>query len=165
MLGRHTSRMHLRVRRGISSELHTPRASGLRPQKTVSPMGRMLASAAASPASSSESSTGNPSAVLHRTLKSAPRQVVSGDGHYLTFSDGHRILDSTCGAAVSCIGYDNQRVKKAMIDQIDKFAYANSMFFGHPIGEALAAELVNSTRGVMSKAYVMCSGESSYYPS
>lgn len=168
MLGRHTSRMSLSVRRGISSglplRLHTT-PSSLWQQKTAPLMGRTLASAAASPALSTENSTNTPSAVLHRTLKSAPRQVVAGDGHYLIFSDGHKMLDSTCGAAVACIGYNNQRVKKAMVDQIDKFAYANSMFFGHPVGEALAAELVNSTGGVMSKAYVMCSGELSYYPS
>ena len=159
MLGRHTSRMSLSVRRGISSDLplrlHTT-PSRLWQQRT-------LASAAASPAVSTENSTDTPSAVLHRTLKSAPRQVVKGDGKYLIFSDGHKMLDSTCGAAVACIGYNNERVKKAMVDQIDKFAYANSMFFGHPVGEALAAELVNSTGGVMSKAYVMCSGELSYY--
>lgn len=100
-----------------------------------------------------------PSAVLHRSLKSAPLQVVSGDGKHLTFSNGHKIIDTTCGAAVACIGYNNKRVKKAMVEQIDKFAYCNSMFFGHPIGEALAAELVNGTDGVMSKAYIMCSGE------
>ncbi|KAH7109766.1 ornithine aminotransferase, partial [Dactylonectria macrodidyma] len=99
-----------------------------------------------------------PSAVLHRSLKSAPLQVVSGDGKQLTFSKGHKITDTTCGAAVACIGYNNKRVKKAMVEQIDKFAYCNSMFFGHPIGEALAAELVNGTDGVMSKAYIMCSG-------
>ncbi|KAJ6442312.1 Aminotransferase [Purpureocillium lavendulum] len=103
-------------------------------------------------------STTPTSAVLHRSLKTAPLQVVSGNGRYLTFSDGHKLLDSTCGAAVACIGYSNKRVKKAMTDQIDKFAYCNSMFFGHPIGEELAAELINGTEGAMSRAYIMCSG-------
>ncbi|TPX13693.1 uncharacterized protein E0L32_005896 [Thyridium curvatum] len=98
------------------------------------------------------------SAVLHRSLKSPPPQVVSAKGKYLTFSDGTEILDSTCGAAVACIGYQNERVKKAMVDQIDKFSYCNSMLFGHAIGEELADELIAGTKGVMSKAYVMCSG-------
>lgn len=101
-----------------------------------------------------------PSAVLHRTLKTAPLQVVSAEGTYLTFSNGQRIMDTTCGAAVACIGYNNKRVKQAMVEQIDKFAYCNSMFFGHPIGEQLAAELVEGTGGVMSKAYIMSSGMS-----
>ncbi|KAK7425306.1 hypothetical protein QQZ08_008203 [Neonectria magnoliae] len=99
-----------------------------------------------------------PSAVLHRSLKSAPMQVVSADGKRLTFSNGHEIIDTTCGAAVACIGYKNKRVKNAMVEQIDKFAYCNSMFFGHPIGEALAAELINGTDGAMSKVYITSSG-------
>lgn len=67
-------------------------------------------------------------------------------------------MDTTCGAAVACIGYNDSRVKDAMVKQIDKFSYCNSMFFGHPIGEELADELVRGTRGVMSKAYIMSSG-------
>lgn len=99
------------------------------------------------------------SAVLHRTLKSVPPQVVSANGKHLTFSDGKTILDTTCGAGVACIGYNNERVKRAMADQLDKFAYCNSMFFSHPIGEELATELINGTEGAMSKAYIMCSGQ------
>ncbi|OLN92105.1 putative aminotransferase C1771.03c-like protein 1 [Colletotrichum chlorophyti] len=98
------------------------------------------------------------SAVLHRSLKSAPPKVVSANGKYLTFSNGRTILDTTCGAAVSCIGSNNERVKKAMVEQIDKFAYCNSMFFSHEIGEQLASELIQGTDGAMSKAYIMCSG-------
>ncbi|KAF2971902.1 hypothetical protein GQX73_g1740 [Xylaria multiplex] len=98
------------------------------------------------------------SAVLHRTLKSAPPQVLSANGKYVSFSDGSRILDTTCGAGVACIGYNDKRVREAMINQIDKFSYCNSMFFGHPIGEQLATELIHGTDGVMSKAYIMCSG-------
>ncbi|GKT44661.1 putative aminotransferase [Colletotrichum spaethianum] len=98
------------------------------------------------------------SAVLHRSLQSAPPQVVSANGKHLTFSDGRTILDTTCGAAVACIGSNNERVKRAMVKQIDKFAYCNSMFFGHEVGEQLAAELIQGTGGAMSKAYFMCSG-------
>lgn len=100
------------------------------------------------------------SAVLHRSIKAPPRQVVTANGRRLTFSNGQEILDSTCGAAVSCIGNNNERVKKAMLAQMDKFSYCNSMFFGHPIGEELCAELIDGTQGAMAKAYVMCSGQS-----
>lgn len=48
-----------------------------------------------------------------------------------------------------------------MVEQIDKFAYCNSMFFGTPIGEQLAANLIEGTMGEMSKAYIMCSGKPS----
>lgn len=98
------------------------------------------------------------SAMLHRTIKSDPLQMVEADGTQLTFSNGHKIIDTTCGAGVACIGYNNKRVKKAMVDQIDKFSYANSMFFSHPVGEELASEVIRGTNGHMSKAYIMSSG-------
>lgn len=116
---------------------------------------RTLASIAATAISTGEQD----SAVLHRSLKTPPMLVVSARERHLTFSDGHEILDSTCGAAVACLGSHNERVKKAMIEQIDKFSYCNSMFFGHPIGEQLCAELIRGTEGAMAKAYIMCSGE------
>ncbi|CAG9989338.1 unnamed protein product [Clonostachys byssicola] len=112
----------------------------------------------ASIAATARSTAEQDSAVLHRSLKTSPMMVVSARERHLTFSDGHEILDSTCGAAVACIGSHNDRVKKAMIEQIDKFSYCNSMFFGHPIGEQLCAELIRGTEGAMAKAYIMCSG-------
>ena len=100
------------------------------------------------------------SAVLHPVLKPPPLQVVAAKGNKVRFSNGQEIEDTTSGAAVACIGYDSERVKNAMIRQIDKFSYSNSMFYGHPIGEELATELVTSTKGEMSTAYIMCSGKS-----
>lgn len=159
MLCRSGSRTPFRVFAGVR---YFPKTNAAALTRAVSST-RAFATSAAAVADRPDSGLGNktsgPSAVLHRSLKIEPLQVVSADGKHLTFSNGHQILDTTCGAAVACIGYNNKRVKKAMVEQIDKFAYCNSMFFGHPIGEALATELVNGTDGVMSKAYIMCSGE------
>lgn len=102
-----------------------------------------------------------PSGVLHPTLKPLPLHVVAADGTMLKFSDGRTIEDTTGGAAVACIGYHNERVKAAIVKQWDKFAYSNSMFYGHAIGEELAAELLRGTNQEMSKVYLMCSGTSS----
>lgn len=98
------------------------------------------------------------SAMIHRSLKEPPPQLVSAEGTTIRFSNGHEVQDTSCGAAVACIGYKNERVKKAMVEQMDKFSYCNTFFYGHPIGEALATELINGTEGLMSKAYISCSG-------
>ncbi|KAK0384515.1 hypothetical protein NLU13_8601 [Sarocladium strictum] len=95
----------------------------------------------------------------HRwSIPPPPLNVVAARGTTVTFSNGKTIEDTSCGAAVACIGYDNERVKAAMMKQIDEFAYSNSMFYGHPIGEELAAELIRGTNGEMAKVYLMCSG-------
>jgi hypothetical protein len=111
-----------------------------------------------------QSSIQSESAVLHRTLHAAPPQMVSATENHISFSNGQSILDSTCGAGVACIGYTNKRVRQAMINQIDNFSYCNSMFFGHPIGEQLASELVQGTGGAMAKAFVVCSGTHRHQP-
>lgn len=98
------------------------------------------------------------SAVLHRSIKANPMQVVAAKGTRMRFSNGHEMEDTTCGASVACLGHGNERVRQAMIDQMDKFYYCNSMFFGHQVGEDLADELVNGTGGAMAKAYIMSSG-------
>ncbi|KIV95196.1 hypothetical protein PV10_02876 [Exophiala mesophila] len=98
------------------------------------------------------------SALIHRSLHSPPPQVVSAKGQILTFSDGRQIWDTTCGAAVACLGYGNQRVQQAIIDQTAKFSYVNSMFFGTDVAEQLANEVIRGTGGKMSKAYFLSSG-------
>lgn len=113
-----------------------------------------------------QSSLGNasePSVLLHPDLKTAPLNVVAAKGTTVTFSNGKKMEDTTCGAAVACIGYDNERVKTAMIKQMHNFSYSNSMFYGHQIGEELAAELIRGTDGKMSKVYLMSSGTLSHF--
>lgn len=68
------------------------------------------------------------------------------------------MLDTTCGAAVACIGHGNARVKAAMMAQIDAFSYCNSIFFGTAVGEELCRTLVEGTGNQMAKALIMCSG-------
>jgi adenosylmethionine-8-amino-7-oxononanoate aminotransferase len=101
----------------------------------------------------------NPSAVLHRSLHHAASQVVGASGLYLHLSNGQKLLDATAGPAVACLGHGNERVKNAIIRQQDKVSYCHSMFFGTPTAEALARELIESTNGEMSKAYILSSGE------
>ncbi|KAJ3477014.1 hypothetical protein NLG97_g8955 [Lecanicillium saksenae] len=87
-----------------------------------------------------------------------PMQVVEAEGTHMRFSNGHEMEDTTGGASVACLGHGNKRVQQAMIDQMKKFSYCNSMFFGHQVGEDLATELIDGTGGAMARAYIMSSG-------
>ncbi|KAI9797357.1 MAG: hypothetical protein M1833_005537 [Piccolia ochrophora] len=108
--------------------------------------------------SRSKASTQSPSAVLHRSIRDAPHKVIAASGNYLTLSNGQQILDATGGAAVACIGHSNVRVKKAMLSQMNEVSYCHSLFFGSSGTEQLAKELIWSTRGEMSKAFIVSSG-------
>lgn len=99
------------------------------------------------------------SAVLHRDLHKAPWHVVEASGLYLVLSDKRRIIDASGGAAVSCIGHGDQRVRDAMAAQITKLDYCHSLFFSCPSSEALSRWLVDSTEGLMAKAFIVNSGK------
>ncbi|KAI4731434.1 aminotransferase, class III [Aureobasidium sp. EXF-10728] len=102
--------------------------------------------------------TESKSAVFHRSLHSDPISVVGASGNYLHLSDGGKLLDATGGAAVSCLGHGNERVKEAIISQLDVVSYVHSATFATEAAEKLAKELVGSTNGAMSKAYIVSSG-------
>lgn len=98
------------------------------------------------------------SSVLHSKLTSAPPRIVRAQGNYFTTSTGLSIFDATGGAAVACIGHNQPRVKKAIMDQLDEVAYCYSPFFTTSASEKLARMLADSTNGEMSKVFIVSSG-------
>jgi adenosylmethionine-8-amino-7-oxononanoate aminotransferase len=94
---------------------------------------------------------------LHRDLPIA----VEGDGVYLIDADGRRYLDGSCGAAVSCLGHSNARVRDAIKAQVDRLAFAHTRFFSNEPMEALAADLVSNAPAGLTKAWFTCGGSES----
>jgi len=80
--------------------------------------------------------------VLHRNLTAELPAIVSGDGNYLIDETGRRYLDACGGAAVSCLGHDNPKVRAAIKEQVDKIAFAHTGLFTNQPAEALAEFLV-----------------------
>ncbi|KAL4733907.1 pyridoxal phosphate-dependent transferase [Aspergillus similis] len=98
------------------------------------------------------------SAVLHRDTRFVPKKAVGGEGSYLLLEDGTRFLDSTGGAAVSCLGHGHEKIIQAITEQFKQVEYCHSSFFGTEASEDLARLLVNSTGGKLSKLFVVSSG-------
>lgn len=98
------------------------------------------------------------SAVLHRDTRFVPKMAVGGKGSYLFLEDGTKFLDSTGGAAVSCLGHGNEKVIQKVKAQIDQLSYCHSAFFGTKAAEDLARFLTESTGGKLSKLFVLSSG-------
>lgn len=96
--------------------------------------------------------------VLHRNTRYVPKKAVGGKGSYIFLEDGQKFLDSTGGAAVSCLGHGNEEAIKAVIEQANKLAYCHSAFFGTQAAEDLANFLVDSTGGKLTKLFVVSSG-------
>ena len=82
----------------------------------------------------------NKSRVMHRSLRETPPKAVGGDGVWLIAEDGHRILDSSGGAAVSCLGHQHPRILAAIGKQASKIAYAHTGFFPSLTGAIAVAQ-------------------------
>ncbi|KAJ5682988.1 hypothetical protein N7462_006153 [Penicillium macrosclerotiorum] len=103
------------------------------------------------------------SAVLHRDTHFFPMKAIGGKGSYIFLEDGTKFLDSTGGAAVSCLGHGNERITDAIKDQMNQISYCHSAFFGTQVTEDLASFLTESTGGKLSKLFVVSSVGSSIF--
>jgi adenosylmethionine-8-amino-7-oxononanoate aminotransferase len=87
--------------------------------------------------------------------------AVEGDGVYLVDAEGNRYLDGSGGAAVSCLGHSNARVRAAIHAQIDRLAFSHTRFFSNEPMEKLADDLVSNAPAGLTKAWFTCGGSES----
>jgi len=91
--------------------------------------------------------------VFPRHTRNLPPQVASGEGVYLKDTTGKRYFDACGGAAVSCLGHSNERVRDAVKQQLDTVAYAHTGFFTSAPAEALAEKLVALAPSGIDRVY------------
>ena len=98
------------------------------------------------------------SRVMHRSLRETPPKAIGGDGVWLIAEDGRRILDSSGGAAVSCLGHQHPRILAAIAKQASTLAYAHTGFFSSAPAEELAERLVGDEPGGLGYVYFVSGG-------
>jgi adenosylmethionine-8-amino-7-oxononanoate aminotransferase len=84
--------------------------------------------------------------------------AVAGNGPYIVDRDGRKYLDASGGAAVSCLGHGHPRVMHAIIEQVQKLAFAHTSFFTNEPLEDLADFLVQRAPRDIQKAAIVCDG-------
>ncbi|WP_343079130.1 aspartate aminotransferase family protein [Ostreiculturibacter nitratireducens] len=99
-----------------------------------------------------------PNHIFGRSTKGALPTAVSGDGCYLIDASGKRYLDGSGGAAVSCLGHSNARVRAALHDQLDRLAFAHTGFFTTEAAETLADTLVAQAPEGIDRVYLVSGG-------
>lgn len=100
------------------------------------------------------------SAVLHRHLALPFLRLKSAEGSYYVLDNGRKIFDASGGAAVGCIGWGNERVAQVIYKQSLQVPYTPTIFYTTTPQEQLCRWLVDSTKGAMSRAYIINSGQS-----
>lgn len=96
--------------------------------------------------------------VLGRNSRTELPTVASGEGVYLFDKNGKRYLDGSGGAAVSCLGHSNARVRAALKNQLEKLAFAHTGFFTSEPAELLAEHLIAKAPNGMDKVYLVSGG-------
>ncbi|GGB45936.1 adenosylmethionine-8-amino-7-oxononanoate aminotransferase [Tistrella bauzanensis] len=96
--------------------------------------------------------------VLHRHTGDVLPVAVGGEGCWLIDAEGRRYLDASGGAAVSCLGHGNRRVRDAIMAQLDKVAFAHTGFFTNEPMERLAEMLVEGAPEGIGRACFVSGG-------
>ena len=96
--------------------------------------------------------------IFGRSTRGQLPTAVAGDGCYLIDANGKRYLDGSGGAAVSCLGHSNARVRAALHEQMDKLAFAHTGFFTSDPAEQLADRLVSYAPEGIDRVYLVSGG-------
>lgn len=96
--------------------------------------------------------------VFPRHTKADLPIAVGGDGPFIIDADGKRYLDACGGAAVSCLGHSDEKLKASLHQQVDRLAYAHTSFFTTDPAEELAERLANLSPGDLNRVYFVSGG-------
>src|SRR5256712_1329392 len=77
--------------------------------------------------------------------------IERGEGSWLVTTDGRRVLDLTCGIAVTAVGHSHPRVVKAVVDQAQRLMHISTGVAKYESSIAFAEQLATITpRGLDS---------------
>ena len=96
--------------------------------------------------------------LMGRTLGAALPTAVSGEGCWLVDADGRRYLDGSGGAAVSCLGHSDAGVRAAVVEQVERLAFAHTGFFTSGPAEELGRRLVTHAPDGIARVYLVSGG-------
>ena len=109
------------------------------------------------PSATQTKSHQNPS-LLHRSLTHEPDTVTHASGIHLTLSSGRTIIDACGGAAVSCIGHNNEEVLDATMQQMRNVSYVHTGAYTTTSALDLASAILSGNAHGLSKAFFVSSG-------
>ena len=96
--------------------------------------------------------------VFHRYPSATLPVIDRGEGVFVFDTDGKKYLDACGGAAVSCLGHSDARVKQAIVDQLDRIPFAHTAFYTSEAAEVLADRLTGAAPGNLDRVYFVSGG-------
>ena len=96
--------------------------------------------------------------VFHRSLSGTLPTVSHGEGVHVYDTRGKAYLDGCGGAAVSCLGHSDRRVKQAIVAQLRKIPFAHTGYFTNEAAERLADKLADRAPGTLNRVFFVSGG-------
>src|SRR6184192_4274505 len=84
--------------------------------------------------------------------------IERGEGSWLVTTDGRRVLDMTCGIAVTAVGHSHPRVVKAVVDQAQRLMHISAGVAKYESNVALAEALATITPSGLDTVFFGNSG-------
>ena len=81
--------------------------------------------------------------VFQRSLHVDSLEAVRAEGKYIYTNDGQKLLDASCGAAVSSIGHGNKRIIACVHEQLSTLDYVFFNTFATPVSAKNFQTIVN----------------------
>lgn len=85
-----------------------------------------------------------PESHLMKNYNRYPVEFDRGEGQYMFDKSGKKYLDFLSGIAVTCLGHNNERVKKSVEKQLNKFWHTSNLFESS-LQESVAGKLVQKS--------------------
>ena len=90
------------------------------------------------------------------------RPVIKSAEHiYLRDNKGHKYIDANSGLWNVSLGYNNEFIQRAIIEQMNKVSYINNCEFSNEKANELSNLLVSLSHDEIDKIYLTCTGSES----
>lgn len=97
----------------------------------------------------------------NRYFKQRPKLVSSGEGAYLTLTDGRRVFDCLSGLWCTPLGHSHPRIVAAVQSQVAKLDYSPGFQLSHPGAFELAARIARWAPPGLNRVFFANSGSES----
>lgn len=84
--------------------------------------------------------------------------IESGEGVWLTDTEGRRYLDGTASIWTNVHGHNDPDLTRALLDQAQKVAHSTMLGLNHPVGAALAHKLASIAPGDLTRCFFSDNG-------
>ncbi len=103
----------------------------------------------------------HPFTQMHEYFSSPPLAIASGQGGWLTDTEGRRYLDGNASIWTNVHGHNDPDLNRALVAQLDRVAHSTMLGLTHPVGAELAAELATLAPGDLNRVFFSDNGSNS----